>query len=155
LKTYIIGKGNKMAFANGILQAEGAGDRKALALKVFSGEVLTAFETNVVMADKHTVRTISSGKSAQFPVIGSFSDGDVNDYSAGDTITPMNILHNERTIVIDALKVAPVFVDNYEEAISHYDVRGPYATEIGRALAKKYDKAVLTTLETAAGTAEG
>ena len=30
--------------ANGITQIEGAGDRKALNLKVYSGEVLTAFD---------------------------------------------------------------------------------------------------------------
>ena len=42
----------------------------ALFLKVFAGEFLTAFEENNVMKDLHTSRTISSGKSAQFPVSG-------------------------------------------------------------------------------------
>jgi hypothetical protein len=46
-------------------QANGAGDALALFLKVFAGEVLTAFaETNVAMP-RHLVRTITSGKSAQ------------------------------------------------------------------------------------------
>lgn len=41
-----------------------SGDVKALFLKVFGGEVLTAFdETNVAMS-RHTVRTITAGKSA-------------------------------------------------------------------------------------------
>lgn len=35
-----------------------------LFLKVFSGEVLTAFNNKQVMMDKHFVRTISQGKSA-------------------------------------------------------------------------------------------
>ena len=44
---------------------------EALFLKVFSGEVLTAFSENNVFSDAlHTVRTISSGKAAQFPVTG-------------------------------------------------------------------------------------
>ena len=47
---------------------------EALFLKVFSGEVLTAFSENNVFSDAlHTVRTISSGKSAQFPVTGTAS----------------------------------------------------------------------------------
>ena len=36
----------------------------ALFLKVFSGEVLTAFAQQTVMMNRHMVRTISSGKSA-------------------------------------------------------------------------------------------
>ena len=37
------------------------GDRRALFLKVFAGEVLTAFARTTVMMDKHIVRTISYG----------------------------------------------------------------------------------------------
>ena len=40
-----------------------AGDVKAQYLKVFSGEVLTTFANENVMADKHQVRSITSGKS--------------------------------------------------------------------------------------------
>jgi hypothetical protein len=36
----------------------------ALFLKVFSGEVLTAFENKTVTLDKHFVRNITQGKSA-------------------------------------------------------------------------------------------
>ena len=43
----------------------------ALFLKVFSGEVLTAFaQNNIFNESLHTVRTIASGKSASFPVLG-------------------------------------------------------------------------------------
>ena len=51
-------------------QVNNAGDAKALFLKVFSGEVLTAFAEKNIMADKVMTRTISSGKSAQFPLTG-------------------------------------------------------------------------------------
>ena len=40
----------------------GGSDKDALFLKVFSGEVLTAFEQQTVMMDKHHVRTIANGK---------------------------------------------------------------------------------------------
>jgi len=46
-------------------QINQAGDELALFLKVFSGEVLTAFDIATVFIDKHRVRTISHGKSAQ------------------------------------------------------------------------------------------
>lgn len=42
---------------------DGAGDT-ALHLKVFAGEVLTAFEQASITMDKHVVRRITSGKSA-------------------------------------------------------------------------------------------
>ncbi len=42
---------------------DGAGNT-VLHLKVFAGEVLTAFEQATVTMDKHVVRQISSGKSA-------------------------------------------------------------------------------------------
>lgn len=46
-------------------QTNGAGDALSLFLKVFAGEVLTAFaETNVALS-RSMVRTITSGKSAQ------------------------------------------------------------------------------------------
>jgi len=45
-------------------QANGAGAVDALFLKVFSGEVMSSFNANTVMADKTRVRNITSGKSA-------------------------------------------------------------------------------------------
>lgn len=42
-------------------QQLGTGDRQALFLKVFAGEVLTAFTRTSQMMNKHIVRTISSG----------------------------------------------------------------------------------------------
>ena len=44
----------------------------ALFLKVFSGEVITAFERECVFGNLVQSRTIQSGKSAQFPVTGRF-----------------------------------------------------------------------------------
>jgi hypothetical protein len=56
------------AIASRLGQINGTGgsyaNDNALFLKVFGGEVLTAFANKVVTMDKHMVRTISSGKSA-------------------------------------------------------------------------------------------
>ena len=51
-------------------KAGGSADPKELFLKVFAGEVLTAFNTNNIAMPLHRVRTISSGSSAQFPLTG-------------------------------------------------------------------------------------
>ena len=53
-------------------QNAGSGRTTANFLKVFAGEVITAFETANSTLDKHLVRTISSGK-AQFPIVGKAS----------------------------------------------------------------------------------
>ncbi len=45
----------------------------ALFLKVFSGEVLASFGRENKMLGMTTVRTIGSGKSAQFPVTGTIA----------------------------------------------------------------------------------
>jgi hypothetical protein len=47
-----------------------AGAADALFLKVFAGEVLTAFQNATVFDSKQRVRKIASGKSASFPATG-------------------------------------------------------------------------------------
>ena len=64
-------------------QVNGAGNTDALFLKVFSNEILTTFEEANVMKDLHTVRTISSGKEAQFPVIGT---ADAKYFTVGEDV---------------------------------------------------------------------
>ncbi len=57
-----------MANANVTLggQKNVAGDAQALFLKVFAGEVLTAFEETNVFMGRHLVRTIPNGKLLPF-----------------------------------------------------------------------------------------
>ena len=50
------------------------GDARALFLKLYAGEVLTAFQSKNIMMPLHRVRTISKGKSAQFPMTGKYRD---------------------------------------------------------------------------------
>lgn len=121
-------------------QANLAGDPKALFLKVFAGEVLTAFaETNVVLQYVRQ-RTISSGKSAQFPVLGKNS---ATYHQPGQQILGGQIAANEVVITIDDLLISPVFIANIDEAMNHYDVRGEYSSQCGIALANTLDKHLL------------
>ena len=120
---------------------------EALFLKVFSGEVLTSFAENNVFSDAlHTVRTISSGKAAQFPVTGTATAAY---HTPGNLLTGGAILHNEKVINIDDLLIAQTFVANIDELMNHYDVRSIYASELGKALAKRYDQNVAKTIANA------
>ena len=54
-------------------QSNASGSNRELFLKLYAGEVLTAFQTRNVMMPIHRVRTISKGKTAQFPMTGKLS----------------------------------------------------------------------------------
>ena len=143
-------------------QINATGDANAMFLKVFSGEVLQTFEEANLMMPLHTVRTINSGKTAQFPVMGtasakyhtagesimgSFVDADsdaVGDAGEGKYLS--RIKHAERTISIDGTLVSSAFIADIDEAKNHYDVRAAYTTQIGRELAYHSDKALIRTV---------
>lgn len=120
-------------------QANLAGDPKALFLKVFAGEVLTAFAESTQFMERHTVRSISSGKSAQFPASWK---GDAEYHTPGTEILGDAIAFNEVVINIDDLLIAPRFIANIDEAMSHYDVRSILSRDIGMSLARKFDRNV-------------
>lgn len=54
------------ATAHRVGAVNGGADKTELFMKVFGGEVLTAFEEANKTLDKQTIRSISSGKSASF-----------------------------------------------------------------------------------------
>ncbi len=144
--------GNTSPSRSGLIS--GGSDNDALFLKVFSGEILTAFEQNNVMKDLHLMRTITSGKSAQFPVSGiasaKYHTPGVNIADSGNSMLS-SIGMNERVITIDDVLVSSTFIANIDELKSHYDVRSIYASELGKALAKRFDIATMKTLFAAAG----
>mgnify|MGYP003123384430 FL=1 len=123
-----------------------AGVTDALFLKVFSGEVLAAFEERNVMMPLHNVRTITSGKSAQFPVFGKAI---AKYHTPGEDIIDDGselIGMTERTVAIDQLLLSKVFIANIDEAMAHYDVRSIYSRELGFALANHADEACIRTV---------
>jgi len=137
-------------------QINGANDAQALFLKVFSGEILTTFEEMNVMKGLHTIRTISNGKSAQFPVTGIAT---AKYHTAGENIADAGnsylstVKHAEKVITIDDVLLASTFIANIDELKNHYDVRSIYAKELGKALAKRFDVATMKTLVAAARSA--
>jgi len=121
-------------------KANNTGDDNALFLKVFSGEVLAAFQRRNQMLEMSMVRTISQGKSAQFPALGKTT---ASYHTAGNEITGKVINKNERVITIDDLLISDSFIAEIDEAKNHYDVRSIYSTEMGNALARTVDQHLL------------
>ena len=127
-------------------QSNLAGDTDALFLKVFAGETLAAFEERNVMMPLHSVRTITSGKSAQFPVFGKATakyhtpGADIID--DGSELIGMT----EKVVSIDQLLLSKVFIANIDEAMAHYDVRSIYSRQLGFALAEHADEACIRTV---------
>lgn len=112
----------------------------ALFLKVFSGEVLTAFEESNIAKNLHVMRTIPHGKSASFPVLGKAS---ARYHKRGDAILGSNQVPNsERVINIDDLLIADVMIYDLDDAKNHFDVRQEYSRQLGFALAREFDKRI-------------
>lgn len=118
-------------------QINGQGDALALLLKVFAGEVLTAFQRQALYRAITTQRTIPFGKSAQFPVQG-YATAYV--HTPGDELLGQKINSNERTINIEGLVVAPVFIPNIDEFLNAFDYRSSYGDDIALALSKVDDQ---------------
>ncbi len=122
-----------------------SGSRDALFMKVFSGEVLTAFARNTVMMSRHQVRTIDHGKSASFAVMGRTR---ARYLAPGDSLDDQRkkMEHNERVIAIDGLLTADCLITDIDDAMNHYDVRVEYSRQLGEALAMAADCAVINEL---------
>ena len=131
-------------------QANLAGATDALFLKVFGGEVLTAFDIATVTLDKHKVRAIQHGASAQFPITGRIN---ANYHTPGAIINGQASAVNERVISIDGLLLADAFIARIDEAMNHYEVRSEYSKQAGLSLAYAWDRNVLHTGVIAARTA--
>lgn len=120
-------------------------EKLALALKVFSGETLTAFQKTSVTTGRVMERTIASGKSAQFPVFGRTK---AHYLKSGQNLDDLreNIEQGERVIKLDGLLTADTLIFDLDEFIAHYDFRSPYAAELGNALAISHDASVLAEI---------
>lgn len=128
-------------------QVNATGDNRALFLKLYAGEVLTAFEERNVFMPLHRTRTISNGKSAQFPLTGAAS---AKYHTPGEMIEADKIKHGERTVTVDDLLISSQFIASIDEAMNHYDVRSIYSKEAGYALANTADRNISRVIAKAA-----
>jgi len=139
---------SRLGFINNTSDGSFAQDN-ALFLKVFGGEVMTAFQETNIMEPLHMVRTIPNGKSATFPRIGKTTAAY---HTPGAEITGSSVKHNEVIINIDGKLLTSVFISDIDEAKNYYDVRAPYSRAMGRSLALEYDKNILQLMCLAART---
>ena len=125
-------------------------ERRALFLKLFSGEMFKGFQRNTIARDLVTKRTLKNGKSLQFIYTGR---------TTSEYHTPgQSILGNsdnappvaEKTITVDDLLISSAFVYELDETLSHYDLRGEISKKIGYALAENYDRKIFRQITRAA-----
>ena len=127
-------------------QANGAGDKRALYLKLFSGEMFKGFQHETIARDMVMKRSLKNGKSLQFIYTGR---------TTAEYHTPGNsILGNsdgappvaEKTITVDDLLISSAFVYELDETLAHYELRGEISKKIGYALAEKYDRLIFRAI---------
>ena len=131
-------------------QANGAGDKRGLYLKLFSGEMFKGIQNNTIARDLVMKRTLKNGKSLQFIFTGRTS---AEYHTPGN-----NILGNsdgappvaEKTITVDDLLISSAFVYELDEVLAHYELRGEISKKIGYALAEKYDRKIFRAITKAA-----
>ena len=131
-------------------QSNSTGDKRALYLKLFSGEMFKGFQRNTIARDLVLKRTLTNGKSMQFIFTGRTS---------AEYHTPGNsILGNsdgappvaEKTVTVDDLLISSAFVYELDETLAHYDLRGEISRKIGYALAEQYDRKIFRAITKAA-----
>lgn len=123
-----------------LAQVNAAGAADALFIEKFVGEILTAFDEKNIMMGRHRVRNVQGTDTATFANTGRA----VGRYhTPGALIKGQSIKHNETKITIDDLLISDAFIANIDEAKNHYEVRGEYSSQLGKALARTFDKSVL------------
>lgn len=128
-------------------QMQGTGDTRAIFLKLFSGQVLTQFRASNIALKLTKSRTISSGKSFQFPIVGRSK---AKYHKPGELITAEMVKHSERTINVDDFAIAPIFIPEIDEALQHYETRSEYARDVADQLAELIDRNIFRMLAQAA-----
>tara|TARA_Y100000401_G_scaffold18552_1_gene12545 strand:- start:528 stop:1697 length:1170 start_codon:yes stop_codon:yes gene_type:complete len=125
-------------------------ERRALFLKLFSGEMFKGFQRNTIARDLVTKRTLKNGKSLQFIYTGrtnsEFHTPGQSILGNSDNAPPVA----EKTITCDDLLISSAFVYELDETLSHYDLRGEISNKIGYALAENYDRRIFRAITKAA-----
>ena len=128
---------------------DGSYDSKyATYLKLFSGEMIKAYESATIAKDTVQTRTLRNGKSLQFIYTGRMQAGyhtpGTPILGSGDPPVA------EKTIICDDLLVSSAFVYDLDETLAHYSLRGEISKKIGHALAEAYDKKIFRMIAKAA-----
>jgi len=113
-------------------------------LKLFSGEMIKAYESACVAKGTVQNRTLRNGRSLQFIYTGRMS---AEYHQPGEPILgtgkpPVA----EKTVLMDDLLISSAFVYDLDETLAHYSLRSEISAKIGHALAEAYDKKIFRTI---------
>lgn len=113
-------------------QEAGAGDDRALFLTEFGGMVIQSRDEVMDYDNLHWVKNITQGKSDTFPIIG--RKRDAAEHEPGEFIVGGKIIHDEIEVTLDKMIYDSVFIPEVDELMNHYELRGPYANQLGQSL---------------------
>ena len=113
-------------------------------LKLFSGEMIKAYESACIAKGTVQNRTLRNGRSLQFIYTGRM---DAQYHQPGTAILgSQDPPVAEKTILMDDLLVSSAFLYDLDETLAHYSLRSEISNKIGYALAEAYDKKVFRTI---------
>lgn len=134
-------------------EADTLAEQRELFVKKFSTDVLRYFQDTNIMKELITNRTIESGKSESFPIVGNADAEEIENNAAELDVDTLR--STEREIVIGKMTIAKSWITDLDSAMSHYDAKSAQSESIGRALAKKVDFKVLETVISAGSVVDG
>ena len=130
-----------------------ADDPLALALTMFSGEVLAAMMENNQFLARTRSMNVGAGASHQFPLIGkATARKHERGQSLLDNTDPYlsNIESAEKKISVDRPLISSFTVDDWDTLIAHAPFRSEYASQVGYALSRGMDQQIAQVLVLAA-----
>jgi len=139
----------QLALTQGYPAAGGSsGDKYATYLKLFSGEMIKAYESACIAKDTVQNRVLRNGKSLQFIYTGrmqaEYHTPGTPILGSGDPPVA------EKTILMDDLLISSAFLYDLDETLAHYSLRSEISQKIGHALAEAYDKKIFRVIARAA-----
>lgn len=148
---------NQMAYRSGVTQGtsvDGANDMGKLWLPIWSGEVLHAYDEFRMFEPMVTSKSISSGRTIEFPITGTVSlkpAWDAGEYLVGGE----NSNSSQFTIELDKRPMAAHFeLDNIDLMVTQWEYRQELARQAGQTLANARDKQVAAYIALAAASAK-
>ena len=119
---------------------------RATALKLYSGEVITAFREKNMGLNLVKNRSITGGKSSQFIVTGKALEGDIQTHVRGEEVIGKVLANDEVVIAISSRYVHTHFLDGLDKDITQYEATSELAFQSGEVLATKIDKDIFAEL---------
>lgn len=135
-----------------LLSTSASTNTQDMGLTVFSGVVLEAFTAGSVFYDRSnsfmSVKQLNGGVSAQWPIIGKdpmssyHTPGTFINEQATQGTNVKRIQMYQKTITCDDYLVNALDVPFTDLNLLHFDVLGPFATKLGRNLARVLDRKI-------------